>query len=89
MQLICLQHVHRDAARRAGLSATADPCLITFCYCVRVNQDFVSAHSLFGMFQQPSDRWQPATVRGRTPLLNSPATVKTQPSPKLPFRFDR
>jgi len=24
--LICLQHVRRDAARRAGLSATADPC---------------------------------------------------------------
>jgi len=23
---ICLQHVHRDVARRAGLSATADPC---------------------------------------------------------------
>ena len=22
----CLQHVRRDAARRAGLSATADPC---------------------------------------------------------------
>ena len=23
---LCLQHVRRDAARRAGLSATADPC---------------------------------------------------------------
>jgi len=26
VHLICLQHVRRDAARRAGLSATADPC---------------------------------------------------------------
>jgi len=23
-----LQHIRRDAARRAGLSATADPCII-------------------------------------------------------------
>jgi len=27
VHLICLQHVRRDAARRAGLSATADPCI--------------------------------------------------------------
>jgi len=26
VHLTCLQHVRRDAARRAGLSATADPC---------------------------------------------------------------
>ena len=26
VHLICLQHVRRDAARRAGLSGTADPC---------------------------------------------------------------
>jgi len=26
VHLICLQHVDRDAARRAGLSATADAC---------------------------------------------------------------
>ena len=26
VHLICLQHVRRDAARRAGSSATADPC---------------------------------------------------------------
>ena len=26
---ICFQHVRRDAARRAGLSATADPCSLT------------------------------------------------------------
>jgi len=24
----CLQHVRRDAAHRAGLSATADPCFV-------------------------------------------------------------
>ena len=28
VHLICLQHVCRDAARRAGFSATADPCMI-------------------------------------------------------------
>jgi len=27
VHLICLQHVRRDPARRAGLSATADPCI--------------------------------------------------------------
>jgi len=26
VHLICLQHVRRDAARRAGLQVTADPC---------------------------------------------------------------
>jgi len=25
--MVCLQHVRRDAARRAGLPATADPCI--------------------------------------------------------------
>ena len=25
VRLACLQHIHRDAARRVGLSATADP----------------------------------------------------------------
>ena len=27
VHLICLQHVRRDAARRADLLATADPCI--------------------------------------------------------------
>jgi len=29
---LCLQHVFRDAARRAGSSATADACIYSFTY---------------------------------------------------------
>jgi len=44
VHLICLQHVLRDGARRAGLSATDDPCQSSFV--VSISSKFVTKSSL-------------------------------------------